>query len=326
MSKKTYGLFLFFGLIIGLVVVACIFTASQDKPEALPFQENITIPQADIDYQAIKRIANVDPSDNLIGFVNADGSGNVLIKLQSERPYRPVVSREWDGIFFAGSQGNPYNIEGSAGPIYFLDKTGNYLTCGNIYFPYYFPVYGTKSVLVDESDEIVLLDVSTCKIMKTLVSIPSSDSQELRIDNAVPSDSGNKVIFSEWHSNGTTEWHTIHIVDIDSGNLKEILDGGFDASLSPDEKKIAYVGDSGIYLAYSDGSDPRLLMPIAFNDETVNIYPWPFWSPDGTMLIYHKCINTECYDLSDFNIYTLNVNTGVEKKIVDGGLYPSWIK
>jgi Tol biopolymer transport system component len=61
-------------------------------------------------------------------------------------------------------------------------------------------------------------------------------------------------------------------------------------------------------------------------DPLIDINPWPFWSTDGTTLVYHKCTNSACYDLSDFSIYQVNVNTGVEKKIIAGGLFPIWIK
>jgi Tol biopolymer transport system component len=163
--------------------------------------------------------------------------------------------------------------------------------------------------------------------VKTLVSIPNEVPWTEMIMSAMPSDSGNEVIFSEVYSTLPNYRHAIYIMDIDSEITirKKIIEGGFNASLSPDEKKIAYVGDEGIYVANVDGSHQTLLVPIDF-DFVVNIYPQPFWSPDGTTLVYHKCTNTACYDLSDFSIYQVNVNTGVEKKIIAGGLFPIWIK
>ena len=113
----------------------------------------------------------------------------------------------------------------------------------------------------------------------------------------------------------------------DTEKVTEVLEGGYNPSLSPDEKKIAYVGSNGIYIANADGTGKKLLVPISISYELYKgLDPHPFWSPDGTTLIYHKCHNTVCKDVTDFSIYKVNVNTGDEVKIVDGGLYPVWIK
>jgi Tol biopolymer transport system component len=161
--------------------------------------------------------------------------------------------------------------------------------------------------------------------VKTLVSLPTEVPWKIKIFSAMPSDSGDKVIFSEVYSTLPDYRYVIYIVDIDTGTTKEFLEGGFNASLSPDEKKIAYVGDKGIYVANVDGTHQTLLVPMNL-DPLIDINPWPFWSTDGTTLVYHKCTNSACYDLSDFSIYQVNVNTGVEKKIIAGGLFPIWIK
>ena len=104
--KKVYGIL----LMILLAGSAC---------GPVEINENVTLPKADIVYQAINYQTESDvPSNNLVGFVKADGSDNVKIKLDY-RPYTPVVSREWGGIVFRFNTGNPPSLDESAGPIYF---------------------------------------------------------------------------------------------------------------------------------------------------------------------------------------------------------------
>jgi Tol biopolymer transport system component len=56
--------------------------------------------------------------------------------------------------------------------------------------------------------------------------------------------------------------------------------------------------------------------------------PKPIWSPDGNWLVYHKCEledpERECLYLEDYVIYKVNVHTGEEVKIIEGGLNPYW--
>jgi hypothetical protein len=74
MKKMAYGIL----LLILLASSAC---------GPVEINENVTIPKTDIVYQAINYLfENNTPSNNLVGFVNADGSDNVQIKLDY-RPY-----------------------------------------------------------------------------------------------------------------------------------------------------------------------------------------------------------------------------------------------
>jgi hypothetical protein len=261
-----------------------------------------------------------------VGFVNVDGSDNVQIKLDY-RPYTPVVSREWGGIVFRFNTGNPPSLDESAGPIYFLKDHGTGRVCSQFdYESFFFPMPGKNSVLVSLSNWIGLVDIDTCKVVKTLIEFPAEVPWVKYIGSATPSDLGNKVIFYEFFDS-PVQPDVIYIIDVDTGKIDKVLEGGYNPSLSPDEKRIAYMGSEGIYIANADGTGKKLLVPISISYELYKgLDPHPFWSPDGTTLIYHKCHNTVCKDVTDFSIYKVNVNTGDEVKIVDGGLYPVWIK
>jgi hypothetical protein len=286
------------------------------------------IPKADIIYQALNhRLSIQDESNNLIGFVNADGSGNTLIKLKY-RAYYPVFSLEAGGLFFHENLPEPTELQGiGGGPTYFLSSSGIYKDCNSLFAEQFiFPVSATGYLLEYDSRDIELADMKTCKVIKQLVYNPDGGAM---VDSAYPSYSGKSVIFTE--SFGLPLYGVIYIIDIETGTVREVLQGGSNASFSPDDQRIAYVGDDGIYVANADGTGSKLIVRIDFNSyedryaESVET-PFPIWSPDGTTLVYHKCTNEACHDLSDFSIYKVDVNSGQEQKIIDGGLYPVWIK
>ncbi len=57
--------------------------------------------------------------------------------------------------------------------------------------------------------------------------------------------------------------------------------------------------------------------------------PIPSWSPDGEWLVYHKCtvpveIGASCTYAEDYAIFIVNVATGEETLLIEGGLNPYW--
>jgi len=317
------------GLTVLVVVLAsaCCACAPEREPEGF------SIPKADIIYQALNNQlgapgGGMAESNNLIGFVNADGTGNTLIRL-GRRAYRPVFSLEAGGLFFHENVVEDPNLLGGGGSTYFLSGSGIYTYCDSLYDEgFVFPVRGAGYLLESDGGNIDLVDMKTCKVIKRLVEIPNEAPWVKSVDSAYPSSFGKSIIFTEtyrlpWH-------HVIYIMDIETEAVREVLQGGYNASFSPNDQRIAYVGDNGIYIANADGTGSKLVVRIDFSSYSPyanNIeIPYPFWSSDGTTLVYHKCNTEDCQDLSDFSIYKVDVNSGVEQKIVDGGLYPVWIR
>ena len=291
--------------------------------------KGFSFPKADIIYQALNHLSSIqDESNNLIGFVNADGSGNTLIKLKYRAHY-PVLSLEAGGLFFRENLTTPTEILGGGGPAYFLSSSGIYKDCVSFDTgQFIFPVPNTSYLLESDSGDIELADMKSCKVIKRLVEIPDDDPSLRVIDSVYPSSSGKSMIFTETFR--LLQSDVTYIMDIETGSVREVLQSGDNASFSPDDQRIAYVGDNGIYVANADGTGSKLIVKIDFSNywESANGLetPYPFWSSDGTSLVYHKCTNFDCHDLSNFSIYKVDVNSGQEQKIVDGGLYPVWIK
>jgi hypothetical protein len=126
--------------------------------------------------------------------------------------------------------------------------------------------------------------------------------------------------------------------DMDSGSERTVGVGAYPA-WSRDSQWLAYTGKDGIYIAnILIQSETRRVVeytnPYEFeNDPTYSageyyrISPEASWSPDGKWLVYHRWIGTDYYTGTnpDYNaIYILNLETGEETKILDGGMYPYW--
>jgi Tol biopolymer transport system component len=131
------------------------------------------------------------------------------------------------------------------------------------------------------------------------------------------------------------ELFSIVVFDLDTKEYR-FIDAGFNPSFSRDGEWVAYTGiTEGIYIARSDGSEKQKLVHYE-NPEfggggwftQMDWPPKPVWSPDGNWLVYHKCelegTERTCNRLGNYVIYKVNVHTGEEVKIIEGGLNPYW--
>jgi Tol biopolymer transport system component len=111
-----------------------------------------------------------------------------------------------------------------------------------------------------------------------------------------------------------------------------VVGPGIAPSWSPDGNSIAYRGLEGIYITRADATENHLVVEHAILREPWDFEDWPpfpSWSPDGEWLVYHKCLSItgardDCTRKEDFAIFKLNVESGEETKIIDGGLNPYW--
>ncbi len=104
---------------------------------------------------------------------------------------------------------------------------------------------------------------------------PSAVAQQQSVDASGLQ--GKLVIQTRWGGD-------IYLYDLVSGDLR-LLTGGFDPSLSPDGKQVAFTragGEHGLYLINVDGSNERLI----FSGR--ELLRSPKWSPDGQYLVFER--------------------------------------
>lgn len=103
-------------------------------------------------------------------------------------------------------------------------------------------------------------------------------------------------------------------------------------ALSPDQKKVTYLGSDGIHIMDVDGKNDSVVVPFKvytteFTFFDGEIMPNPNWDKDSSKIVYHKCYRLEgktCSDIMDYDIFIYDLITKKETKIIHGGLNPSW--
>ena len=314
-------------LIPPLVLILCLSCLS-----GLP---KVVIPEADIIYQVVSDSSENDHLSPQVGFINADGTGKTSITLSENYLIRPFMSKSMDGIYYF----TPFEPSISAGGlgIHILSSDGTYSTCRTLdedynYNGFVFPVsfQGKRDLLVSNPSriEIINFDSGKCNVIKTPAQV--SDPRNEFIGMASPANKSSLIIYSESvNSSPSASSDTIKTLDLQTGTEKKILEGGWSPTFSPDDQSIAYTDDNGIYVANADGAKPRRIVSFHVPNPLIESgHGWsayPFWSPDGKWLVYHKC-SDNCKTSLDFAIYKVNIDSGVEQKITDMGLYPVWIR
>jgi hypothetical protein len=306
--------------LIGWVILAVILTSCASK------QSLSNIPQTDIVYQADHKVFNTDPPGS-IGFVNADGSGNMIISL-SDIATQPMVID--NGRTLVLKLTNTPNLIDYGYPEFITNSPNKYLVCNWEIPPmqYSMPVPNSKYIIgFSYQQNIFLADRQTCRIKKYIWGSPfnSNYNKGIFIGMATPSNDGREIVFDAGKRGNERQ---IYILDLKSGKVDQTGITGFLPTFSPDDRQIAYFYDNSLFISNSDGSEQKSILTFSppFSDYSNGLTPIPFWSPDGKWILYHKCINTECIQRKDFDIFKVNVETGEEVLIVKAGLYPTWIK
>jgi len=232
-----------------------------------------------------------------------------------------------DGISLFGLSGFSPSLYGGW-PAFWNIQTGRVKTCKT-----QFPV-GTRvqdagnhdnpmEVVFSQVRSIDFFDISTCKYGKNLVNYDIAGRGSYVIAGFSYSRSEETLVFSM----STDQFsENFRIISLDLISKKEVaLTDGINPDLSPDGQYIAYLGmDGALYLMKVDGSEQKLMVKKLFwdsnhKDNTVQ----PEWSPDSKWLVYHRCVG-ESPPISNCNIYKVNIETGIEVKLAEGGVFPSW--
>ncbi len=263
-----------------------------------------------------------------LGFINADGSSPAIFPTGSLRITLPVWSQDKKRIYFhtEDAMDDTTEMEPSLGGFGILQTgygTDAFFSCENDWTVY--PTQSEGVVFYSTQTQLGLLNINGCKPEKILVDF--SKRTDVYMEGFSLSRDQRFILYSEFDSNSIIGTSTINRLDLQNGET-QLIGEGTNAVISPNGRQISFVRPDGIYLMNFDGSSVRKLVDYrSINYPTYEqLTPVPNWSPDGSWLVYHKCVVVDsiCNVGNNFDIYKLNVASGIETKLYDGGLYPYW--
>jgi hypothetical protein len=289
------------------------------------------LPDTDLVFQRYP-VVDYDES-TVLGFINADGTGfeeHELVKESGGLPTwssdgKLVFYRWWPPSTMSTSTGDAYialagmhtcprgsGLWGSGRPRVVPGQANAVLTAvTNAEVPYV--------------REVGVVDPITCEIKDVIYHLGYSERIYL-CDPALSVDGLLALRFFNTHNSIETE-STVVVIDLNTGEETKI-GYGVGPSWSPDGQWLAYTAHNGIYLARPDGSESHrvvdydsynLSVPVPSQGNVWHFWPpYPEWSPDGRWLVYHLWEDGQC------NIHKLDLETGEDEVVFEGGLYPHW--
>jgi hypothetical protein len=294
-----------------------IFPAETRAPETFPDAE----------------IVFIAPGRN-VGFVNVDGSNPTYLDLVVKGygnpnitwPWRPVITGDNRTLIVKMVEYTQFVSSASLLAIWQTDALP--ILCKNwLYQQAPLLTADQSHIFIQVEQGIALYALDSCgteeepvEVFAGIFGTPSPDFEHVAYASKTDNLYHNRVIF---------------IQNIGNGNKHIIGEGNF-PTWSRDSEWLAYTGPDGIYVySISDMQSQRVVIyphpgnrafPLYLGG-TAPIPPEVSWSPDGKWLVYHKWAGTKLttvVDPSDYAIYKLNIETGEEIKIIDGGMYPYW--
>ena len=357
MNRKTKIILigLFVGLCIAGLCLACLWGVDKVLPELSIFLRVNPIgpdefPDTDIVFQTFPLGDEVmnDP----LGFINADGSGLTYLTFDVFRqghfggpwsPSFPMMTGDNSTLIFMAKTAIGYS-----GDLFIVHAGQKAVECAEEYREGLMRPSLTADqtqILADfipKPTSLALLDLDTCHLESITPTIYDSSILEHESESTQGALSPDGRLLAYVEIDSITGWPyeppIIYIHNLDTGEEVHIGEG-LGPAWSPDGQWLAYTGSDGIYVVRADGTENQQVVayinPLDGNesavDQTSQSYwaPLPSWSPDGQRLVYHKCIvpvekGNDCSDEEDYAIFIVNLATGEETLLIEGGLNPYW--
>lgn len=292
----------------------------------------VEFPDRDIIFQTYPHDMS-DKGENTLGFVNADGSGLVYLdtvfllpvfgRCIEIAPMQPIITVDGSILVYR-------NPRVGAGYLYIQHSGGPPIKCDDdISFGINRPQIEGDQIFTDTAGEMALFSIEDCapNIPKDQLTIFTSPNTGYGLYSGSISPDRERIAFSARMADEGNYY--ILLYDTKSQETVRITEGDAPA-WSPDGTSLAFSKSDGIYLM-DMAMEIRLIVPYEYPSSPRTWLLLPSWSPDSQWLVYHKCTaqsdsNSYCGSIDDYSIFKVNVETGEEIKIIDGGLNPYWRK
>lgn len=303
--------------------------------ENIPIAQGAVLPDLEIVFQTM---IEGDDAGYSLGFTDAGGSTVIHLSLPVMRygpPINPVWTSSGDMVVFNSMRAPGYfRAIVSDGQIFAYDQ--------NEAFPVYSciaPISNTHQIVFARYDgggipmnipmSIHAVDLDTHKEITTYVQLDPVGGTVVDLETGTNSLHGQLLVFRR------IVFHKQEILILNTGTGQEtVLLSGKETEImrfpafSPDGASVAYTAEDGIYIIRTiKDAKPQKVTELSNSTASAKWPTAPSWSPDGQWLIYHRCMK-DCASgkerIENFNIFKVNIVTGEEILLVEGGLNPHW--
>jgi len=266
------------------------------------------------------------------GFIHPDGTG--LIKREGAPPR----------LLWAGKRGEYLLWQGPWSEILYAEGRGYIKTCRRIRLNEMAPVPGRDEIIAtwhndkEKSTHLVRINFRKCRVTEEY----TTTSATIRLGtNPVH---GDNIIYvqnylSSYENTYTEEKTQLVLFNTKTKEQRIIKERGITNSaiqsdfrapaFSPNGQWIAYTDEKGIHMIRPNGAEDHLLIK-AENWYEDGLFTWPpaaSFSPDGREMVFHRCPVGGCdahWAIRPGTIYKVNLQTGDETMLFDGGGNPFW--
>jgi hypothetical protein len=170
-------------------------------------------------------------------------------------------------------------------------------------------------------DQTLLADFRTCKVLSVLFEAYRAEDEFL--ESAALSSQGWLAVGRGRLENNIRSTADIVVIE-PGGGTQRVVGHGVAPAWSRDGEWLAFTASDGIHVVRKDGSQLRRVVELNVPPYSGVPYVWSedvsvaAWSPDGEWLVYHRVTGHSVI------IYKVNVASGVETAIFEGGKLPHW--
>ncbi len=309
-----------------IILILIIFISGCDRGINQPYKWRfpLDIPKADITFNTIRFEKEGDVvGKDVLGFYSFQDQSVKILELPNESsPIQPYYLNS-ESIFFIDKMGNLGSVNEGQAYLSIFSKY-QYLDCDEL-IGYAYPNNGNIIFLGQDVKVVNEYDCSTVRTILTKEDLISF-GEEYHIGIRALAEDESFIVFEV-----ADELIKVTLPQ------KEVFDyrrKGAIPSISPDQKKIAYIASDGIHIMDTTGENDFLAVPyrVSSYDEDFDIWergtpPRPNWSKDSSKIVYHKCIlpvKYGCHNINNYNIFVYDLKTKKETMIIASGLNPSW--